>query len=209
MAERPCEDGFAREAEKDGVVLSEPWVDWLCELGHLGIEMVIDETEDDELIERAAGVVETLETIYAELGGDLAVRQSCRANLLIPGDFIHEPSRTLIEVDEPCHFTSYRLLALDLYPPDTPLGFDIDEYRELCRSMASQYDRYKRNIAAKGFGIGGGPRERAYRDALRDLGAPLFGLSPVVRIPALDGDGAAAYIRNREFLLAQLGLPTH
>jgi hypothetical protein len=210
MAEQPCEDGFAREAEKDGIVLVEPWVDWLCELGHLGIEMVIDETDDDELIDRAAGTIEVLATIYRELGGDLAVRQSCRANLLVPGDFLHEATGTMIEVDTAPHFTSFRLLTLDLYPDDAPLGFDRDEYRELCRSLAPEYDGYQRNIAAKGFGIGGGQRQRAYRDALRDLGAPLLGLRPVVRIPAVDGDGAAAYLRNRESLLALLGgLPTH
>ncbi|MCA1689168.1 MAG: hypothetical protein LC720_01575, partial [Actinobacteria bacterium] len=59
---------------------------------------------------------------------------------------------------------------------------------------------------AKGFGFGGLQRERAYRDALRDLGAPAMGLPPVVRFLALDGDGAAAYARQREALVELLGV---
>jgi hypothetical protein len=34
-----------------------------------------------------------------------------------------------------------------------------------------------------------------------------MGHPPVVRIPALDGDGAAAYARNRDSLLKLLGTP--
>jgi hypothetical protein len=209
MADGPCELAFAEEAEKDGIVLAEPWVDWLCEQGHLGIDRIADESEDEALIERVTRPVEILGEIYHDLHGDLAVRYSCRANLLIPGDFIHEPTRTLIEVDTARHFTSFRLLALDLYPADAELGFDRDEYRELCRSLAPEYDGFSRGLAAKGFGIGGIQRELAYRDSMRDLGAPVMGHPPVVRIPAVDGDGAAAYVRNRESLLKLLGTPAH
>jgi hypothetical protein len=41
------------------------------------------------------------------------------------------------------------------------------------------------------------PRERAYHDALYDLAVPAMGHPPVVRIAAVDGDGAAAYERHR------------
>jgi hypothetical protein len=207
MADGPCELAFAQAAEKDGIVLAEPWLDWLCEQGHLGLDRIVEETEDDEMIERAARPVEVLAEIYSNLGGDLAVRYACRGNFYIPGDFVHEPTNTLIEVDEAFHFTSFRLLALDLYPKELDLGFDIDEYRDLCRELAPQYDRYNRAVAAKGFGIGGVQRERAYHDSLRDLGAGVVGRPPVVRIPAVDGDGAAAYARCRESLLKQLGTP--
>src|SRR3954454_12681890 len=54
--------------------------------------------------------------------------------------------------------------------------------------------------SAKGFGFGGLPRERAYHDALLDLGAPAMGLPPVVRIAAPAGDGAVAYRRRRTAL---------
>jgi hypothetical protein len=206
MADGPCE-AFAQEAEKDGIVLVAPWFNWLCEQGHLGLDRIADESEDDEIIARAVGPVETLGEIYAELGGDLAVRYSCRGNMFIPGDFVHEPTNTLVELDEAFHFTSFRLLALDLYPKDVELGFDLEEYRELCRTLAPQYDRFKQALAAKGFGIGGTQRERAYQDSLRDLGAAVVGHPPVIRIPTVDGDGAAAYARNRDSLLKLLGSP--
>jgi hypothetical protein len=45
-------------------------------------------------------------------------------------------------------------------------------------------------------------RERAYHDALRDLGFPAMGHPPVLRVAAEDGDGAAAYGRHRERLRA-------
>ena len=134
MADGPCELAFAEAAQKDGVVLAEPWLDWLCEQGHLGIGRIADESEDDAFIDRAAAPVEVLGEIYYELGGDLAVRYACRANLLIPGSFIHEPTNTLIEIDEAPHFTSFRLMTLDRYPASLELGYDIDEYRDLCPS---------------------------------------------------------------------------
>jgi hypothetical protein len=208
MADAPCELAFAQEAEKDGIVLVEPQFNWLCEQGHLGLDRIADESEDDEIIERAVRPVEVLAEIYSDLGGDLAVRYSCRGNMFIPGDFLHAPTNTLIEVDEAFHFTSFRLISLDLYPKDVELGFDIEEYRELCRELAPQYDRYQRGLAAKGFGIGGIQRQRAYEDSLRDLGVAVVGQPPVVRIPAIDGDGAAAYARSRDSLLKLLGIGT-
>jgi hypothetical protein len=59
-------------------------------------------------------------------------------------------------------------------------------------------------LPAKGFGFGGMQRERAYHDALRDLATPAMGLPPVVRVAAVDGDGAAAYTRQRDRLLRLL-----
>ena len=63
-------------------------------------------------------------------------------------------------------------------------------------------DGLSRGLAAKAFGFGGVQRERAYHDALRDLATPAMGHPPLVRIAAVDGDGAAAYRRHRATLLA-------
>jgi hypothetical protein len=60
-------------------------------------------------------------------------------------------------------------------------------------------------LTAKGFGFGGMQRERAYHDAPFDLATPAMGHPPVIRIAAVDGDGAAAYLRHRASLLELLG----
>ena len=68
-----------------------------------------------------------------------------------------------------------------------------------------QADALQHGLAAKGFGFGGVQRERAYHDALQDLATPAMGHPPVIRVPAVNGDGAAAYSRNRDALLALVG----
>ncbi|MDD9204925.1 hypothetical protein PU560_00430, partial [Georgenia sp. 10Sc9-8] len=82
----------------------------------------------------------------------------------------------------------------------TPLGFDVGEYRALCRQWGLRADRYRATKAAVGFGDGGRQRQRAYHDALRDLVAPAMGTPAVIRVPVLDRDGAAAYQRVRDHL---------
>lgn len=197
---------FAEAAAKDGIVLAgQPTFDWLTEAGHLGLERTAMERRDPSLREPVTAAVEVLSAIYARLGGDAAVMRSLRSNLFITVDLVHEPTGTLIELDESAHFTSFRLNTLDLYPPGTAVGFDLDEHRELCRSWSAKTDNIDRAFAAKGFGFGGRQRERAYRDALLDLATPAMGHPPLVRIVALEGDGSAAYEREREAVAKLLG----
>jgi hypothetical protein len=85
------------------------------------------------------------------------------------------------------------------------VAFDLDEHKELCRVWCSRTDGLESGLAARGFGFGGVQRERAYHDALQDLATPAMGHPPVIRVPAVDGDGAAAYSRNRDSLLALVG----
>ena len=118
---------------------------------------------------------------------------------------MNEPTGTVVEVDDPPHFSSFRLAALELYPADATIGFDLSEHKELCRAWCARTDGLGRGLVAKGFGFGGLQRERAYHDALRDLAVPAMGHPPLVRIAALDGDGAAAYRRHRASLLALMG----
>jgi len=196
---------FAQAAVEDGIVLRSVSFDWLCEQGHVGLERVAKARRDPALVGPVTAAVEQLGAIYARLNGDASVLHASRENLLLPVDLVHEASGTLIELDEPAHFTSFRLTALELYPADAPLGFDLEEHKELCRAWYSRTDGLERGLAAKGFGFGGVQRERAYHDALRDLAAPAMGHPPLVRIAVLDGDGAAAYARHRVALLALLG----
>jgi hypothetical protein len=192
---------FAEAAAADGIELRPGCTfDWLCEQGHVGLERVAKARRDPALVAPVTAALEQLAAIFARLGGDVAVLHASRENLLLPVDLVHDPTGTLIEVDEAPHFTSFRLAALELYR--APAGFDLGEHEELCRSLAASTDGIARGLAAKAFGFGGVQRERAYHDALRDLAAPAMGHPPLLRIAAVDGNGAAAYSRHREALLS-------
>jgi hypothetical protein len=199
------QSAFAQTASEDGIVLASQSFDWLCEQGHVGLERVAKARRDPALVEPVTAALEPLEAIYAHLRGDVSVLYASRENLLLPVDLVHVATGTVIEVDESPHFTSFRLAALDLYPANAMLGFDLDEHKELCRAWCSRTDGLARGLAAKGFGFGGLQRERAYHDALLDLATPAMGHPPLVRIAAVDGDGAEAYRSHRASLLALLG----
>jgi hypothetical protein len=196
---------FARAAAEDGIVLASRSFDWLCEQGHVGLERVAKERRDPALVRPVTAALERLAAIYARLKGDVSVLHAARENLLLPVELVHEPTGTVIEVDESPHFTSFRLAALELYPDDARLGFDLDEHKALCRAWCARTDGLARGLPAKGFGFGGVARERAYHDALCDLATPAMGHPPVVRVAAVDGDGTAAYRSRRASLLALLG----
>jgi len=200
VAPGDVQSAFAQAAAEDGIVLGSRSFDWLCEQGHVGLERVAKARRDPALVAPVRAALEQLAAIYARLKGDISVLYASRETLLLPVGLVHEPTGTVVEVDESPHFTSSRLAALELYAADAAVGFDLDEYKELCRAWCASTDVLSRGLAAKGFGFGGVQRERAYHDALLDLGAPALGHPPVVRIPAVDGDGAAAYRRFRESL---------
>jgi hypothetical protein len=205
VAPGDVKSAFAESAGEDGIVLAEGSFDWLCEQGHLGLERVAKARRDPALALPVIAAVGTLATIYARLKGDSSVLSASRENLLLPVDLVHAPTATLIQIDEPVHFTSFRLTALELYPAAARIGFELDEFKELCRDWCARSDGLVRGLAAKGFGFGGVQRKRAYHDALFDLATPAMGHPPLIRIAVLDGDGAAAYRRHRASLAALLG----
>ncbi len=205
MAAGDVQLAFAEAAAADGILLGSQSFDWLCEQGHVGLERVAKDRRDPALVRPVTAALEQLGAIYARLKGDISVLHASRENLLLPVDLVHEPTGTVIEVDELSHFTSFRLAALELYRPDVTVAFDLDEHKSLCRAWCSTTDGLARGLPAKGFGFGGVQRERAYHDALRDLATPAMGHPPVVRIAAVDGDGRAAYERHRSSLLRLLG----
>ena len=192
---------FAAAAAADGIVLAPHTFDWLCEQGHAGLERVAKARRDPAIVAPVKAALAVLETIYARLNGDVTVLHAARENLLLPVELFHAPSGTVIELDDAAHFTSFRRIALELYPPDAPVGFDVERHKALCREWAAASDGLSRGLAAKGFGFGGVQRERAYHDALRDLATPAMGHPPLIRIAAVDGDGAAAYRRHRDALI--------
>jgi hypothetical protein len=193
---------FAHAAAEDGIVLESGSFPWLCEQGHVGLERVAKARRDPALVAPVTAALEQLIAIYAHLKGDSSVLHASRENLLLPVELVHEPTGTLIAVDVSFHFTSFRLAALELYPAAAAVGFDLDEHKELCRAWSATADGLSRGLPAKGFGFGGVQRERAYHDALFDLATPAMGHPPLVRIAAVDGDGAAAYRRHRASLTA-------
>jgi hypothetical protein len=200
MARGDTQREFAEAAARDGIELVPQSVHWLNERGHLGVPVSGETDKQTEALDAARSA---LERIYLALGGDLEALEVGRTRAL-PGDFIHQPTGTLIEVDESQHFTSFRLATLELYPADARLGFDLDDYKELCRTWQTQSDGYFRAKAARGFGVGGRQKQRAYYDALRDLATPAMGRPPLIRIGAADRDPADAYRRHRTALLAAL-----
>ena len=114
-----------------------------------------------------------------------------------PAVLLHMETATLVELDSMLHFSSPRLLTLDLYPHEVKLGFDIDEYKELCREYAPKTDRWRYGLASKCFGFHGLQNERAYYDAIRDIASWVMGFPPLFRMPAIDEDGEAAYERSK------------
>ena len=205
MAPGDVQSAFAAAAAQDGIALQSASFDWLCEQGHVGLERVAKARRDPALVEPVIAALDQLQAIYARLKGDVSVLHAARENLLLPVKLVHLPTGTVVEVDDAAHFTSFRLAALELYRPDAALGFDVGEHAALCREWCARTDGLDRGLAAKGFGFGGRQRERAYHDALRDLAVPAMGHPPVLRIVAVDGDGAAAYARHRDALLALSG----
>ncbi|MGI8660291.1 MAG: hypothetical protein ACR2LH_04540 [Thermoleophilaceae bacterium] len=188
MARGDAQREFAEAAADDGVVLTGQSVDWLCQRGHIALP-------DEAGLARDA-----LERIYIALGGDLDTL-AARNLTMLSGDFLHEPTGTLVEVGESQHFTSVRLTTLDLYPGDAQLGYDLATYMQLCRAWQKKSDGYYRAKPARGFGVGGRQKQRAYYDALRDLATPAMGRPPLIRIEATERDGRAAYQRSRDRLL--------
>lgn len=194
MAVGDCENSFLEAARRDGVKLKRYKKPWLNQQGHFGLP------------DEAGRVRIPLRSIFLELGGDASAQASKRQTPL-PGDFIHLETGTIIEVDEIQHFTSFRMKTFDFYGSDDVLGFDVAEYRTLCRRYSAVADAYRRTKAAVAFGAGGRQRQRAYYDSLRDLTVPAMGHPPLIRVPAIDSDGAAAFVRNRQRILAAVQLP--
>lgn len=165
---------------------------WLTVHGHLstGLDAI------------PASVVNTLRRIFLALGGDEDALRAKRRGPLRPDAFL---GGQILELDEIQHFSSARLRSLDAYPADAALGFDLDEYRALCRRWAPHGgDRYRAAKQTIDFPAPGGrTAQRAYFDALRDLLAPYAGTDPVIRIPAPECDPHLALDRLRDHTAAR------
>lgn len=199
-----CEEALAELAAADGIELEPHQFEWASEPGHLAVAYLADQTGDFEVMQRAEIAVPALEQMFIRLRGLMPVLHSCRVNKPYMAVLVHMATGTLVEVDDVLHFTTARLTTLDLYPGEVPLGFDMKEYKELCREHAPKSDKWRYGLASKTFGFHGLQSERAYEDAVRDIAAWVMGLPPLIRVPAVDGDGEAAYARVKDALLSRL-----
>lgn len=192
------EESFAQAAAKDGIELEPQTFTWASEPGHLAVAYLADGSGDPGIMQRSEVGAPALQQMFKRMKGLDPVLASCRLAKPYPAVLVHMASATIVELDSELHFSTPRLTTLDLYPGEIPLGFDIKEYKELCREHAPKTDRWRFGLASKTFGFHGMQNERAYYDAVRDIAAWVMGFPPVVRIPAIDEDGEAAYARAKE-----------
>ena len=144
VAPGDVQSAFAQAAAEDGIVLGSQSFEWLSEQGHVGLERVAKLRRDPALVAPVAAALEQLGAIYGRLKGDISVLYASRENLLLPVELVHEPTGTVIEVDESSHFTSFRLAALELYPADVTVGFDLDEHKARHSSLCSSTSNPRR-----------------------------------------------------------------
>ena len=103
------------------------------------------------------------------------------------------------------HLSTHRLKMLDCYEPGIDYGFDLEEYRALCRLHGPRIDRT--GWAAKGtvnFGPRSRSRQRAFYDATKDLVLPAMGNPHVIRVEVIDREPELAWALNRERISAVL-----
>lgn len=186
-----CEVGIAVEAAKDGLFLS-PGTSfpWIGTKGPYGLGAT------------AASVYAPVMSIAVGLGANLDVMRLTSRVARPRADLMHKESKVIIEVDEIQHFTSHRLATFERYPAGTLLGFDVDEYRELCQANSVSADRAWAGKDTATFGPKSRGKQRAFYDALKDLSIPTAGLPPIVRIPVPDRDVETAWKLARDRVFA-------
>ena len=135
---------FAEAAARDGIALERRAFDWLCEQGHVGLERVAKARRDPAIVAPVIAALEVLAAIYARLKGDVSVLHAARENLFLPVDLVHPPTGTVIAVDGREHFTSFRLDGARALSGGRGVGFDVEEHRELCRTLPAQTDAARR-----------------------------------------------------------------
>lgn len=177
---------FQRLAAAEGIDLNLGHsLPWLSGRGHA--HPVLREALPTEALAALRG-------LFLALDGDEQALAQKVARSLSP-DFVLGDSEQLVELDESQHFTSARLTTLEFYD-HAATGFDLTDYRARCRRLRRTSDSdFAHRTAAEFPGPHGRQRQRAYLDAVRDFGAPLFGHGPVLRIPAPERNARLAFQR--------------
>lgn len=186
-----CEVGIAVEAAREGLFLSPGTnFEWIGTKGPYGLSG------------KTASVYKPVMSAAIALGADLDAMRLAQRIVRPRADLMHKESGVIIEVDEIQHFTSHRLLSFESYPDDAPLGFDLEDYRELCARHHAKADKAWGTKKTATFGPKSRGRQRAFYDALKDLSLPAAGLPPVVRIAVPDRDYVTAWKQARSRVFA-------
>lgn len=191
-----CEQRFLDAAAKDSLTLvPAPNYEWIGTRGPFGLA-----TQSGPLFDKVLGMAMALD-------GHLDVMRSPSRVRRADFDLIHEPTRTHIEVDEEQHFSTHRPKMLDFYELDIDYGFDLEEYRALCRLHGPRIDRT--GWAAKdtvNFGPRSRAKQRAFYDAMKDLVMPAIGNPHVIRVEIVDRAPELAWALNRERIFAAIAI---
>jgi len=107
---------------------------------------------------------QTLLSIYRRLAAYRGFRQFFTAGTKLLCDFYLPQEHLIIEYDERQHFTEPRAVSLEEYPADLPLGFNREQWIDVCRDVQARDNEplYR-------------DEQRAFYDALRDILAPRNG----------------------------------
>lgn len=178
------EQGFYELAHSRGIRLErQAAVAGLSSRGH----------EDPVLAKTASSAtLRKLASTFDGLGGD-ASRLAAKRAMPLRLDFYAPDFDVFVEVDETQHFSTERARTFDSYD-DTHTDL-VDEYLRLIEKWSQTADRYRATKSAVDFPRPGGRRaQRAYLDAVRDLGTPELGFR-LLRVPAPECDAALAFAR--------------
>lgn len=125
----------------------------------------------------------TIEMVFNTLNGDILANQNKRITLLQCDAYFGGEYNFMFEFDEFQHFSTSRLITLDLYPKDIEINYPIELWRDFCLQNKVKADKYRQNKVTIDFNFSGGrTSQRAYLDCFRDILPKNNGLNPTLRI---------------------------
>jgi hypothetical protein len=129
-----------------------------------------------------------LKEIFIKLEEYRSHNEFVRARKLPNVDF-YVKDHFILEFDESQHFTKPRLIALEKYPEKLSLGFDKNNWMELCKKL----DRKDNDPPFR-------DEQRAWYDTIRDFFPVFIKHKPTVRLYASDFEWCSLDATKREDL---------
>lgn len=139
----------------------------------------------------------TINQIFSDLNGDISKNQSKRSMPLNCDAYFGGQYNFLFEFDEYQHFNTSRQKTFEHYPKELALNFDLDEWKNLCKTHKERADKYRKSKTTTDFNFSGGrTSQRAYLDCFRDLLPEIQELNPTLRINEFEVSGIVS--KNKE-----------